>query len=66
MLKRTSSAGYVYDEKSGAILNTNTGELEQYLAARAKAQQDRELVERVERLERLVIDLQTKLDGRDG
>jgi hypothetical protein len=65
MLK-TSSAGYVYDEKSGAVLNTNTGELEQYMAARDKAIKDAELYNKIDLLEQRIIELENRLGRIDG
>lgn len=60
--RQTSDAGYVYDQSSGAVLNTNDDEYESYKAQRARAKREQELMNRVLFLEHKILELEEKLN----
>lgn len=58
---KTDSKDYVYDKESGALLNTDSNELDRYRASVRRAQYEQQLEQRISTLEAIVKDLQEKL-----
>lgn len=63
--RQTSAAGYVYDQTSNAVLNTNDGELQAFQAKRQKFKNEQDMKRRIEALELKVLELEAKLERLD-
>lgn len=60
--QKTNAAGYVVDNESGAVLNTDTGGYEAYKALRNQAKEKQELQVRILYLEERISRLEKRLD----
>jgi len=59
---KTNMPHYYKDQESGAVLNTNTAELEQYYAQRKRLKENEQNKEKLNNLEEKVDKLESKLD----
>lgn len=64
--RKTSAAGYVLDQTSNAVINTDENEYARFLAERQKAKSDAQLKQRVETLEIAVRELTKQIERLNG
>lgn len=59
--EKTDAKGFLKDSKTGVVINNNMVELDQILAAREKKNRERDMEQKVERLESDILDIKSML-----
>jgi len=60
MLHKTNTAGFVYDKEAAAVLNTDDGEFQRFMAERARFNDVEKLKSKIEALEARVLELEKR------